>query len=119
MSSLHDDVFAISPDVRYVAVAHGQQVDVRSRPGLRHASGNDSDRYEELLVNPALLVLTTQRGNIDCGGLRYLIVGYGHFHQLVVPHAAGHVSVALELASNPADHLQAILGAVARHERPA
>ena len=75
MSSLHDEVFAISPDVRYVAVAHGQQVDVRSRPGLRHASGNDSDRYEELLVNPALLVLTTQRGNIDCGGLRYLIVG--------------------------------------------
>jgi DNA-binding NarL/FixJ family response regulator len=26
MSSLHDDVFAISPDVRYVAVARGQQV---------------------------------------------------------------------------------------------
>src|SRR5215831_18124414 len=50
MSSLHDDVFAISPDVRYVAVAHGQQVDTRSRPGLQHASGNDSDRYEELLV---------------------------------------------------------------------
>jgi len=117
MSSLHDDVFAISPDVRYVAVAHGQQVDARSRPGLRYASGSDSDRYEELLVNPALLVLATQRGNIDCGGLRYLIVGYGHFHQLVVPGAAGHVSVAFELASSPADHLQAVLGVVARHER--
>ena len=117
MSSLHDDVFAISPDVRYVAVAHGQQVDARSRPGLRHASGSDSDRYEELLVNPALLVLATQRGNIDCGGLRYLIVGYGHFHQLVVPAAAGHVSVAFELASSPADHLQAVLGVVARRER--
>ena len=56
MSGLHDDVFAISPDVRYVTVADGQQVDARSRPDLRHASGNDSDRYEELLVNPALLV---------------------------------------------------------------
>jgi hypothetical protein len=119
MSSLHDDVFAISPDVRYVAVAQGQQVDARSRPGLQHASGNDSDRYEELLVNPALLVLATQRGNIDCGGLRYLVVGYGHFHQLVVPRVAGHVSVAFELVGNPADHLQAILGAVARHEQPA
>ena len=119
MSSLHDEVFAISPDVRYVAVADGQQVDARSRPDLRHASGNDSDRYEELLVNPALLVLTTQRGNIDCGGLRYLIVGYGHFHQLVIPAAAGHVSVAFELASNPVGHLQAVLGVLAHHERPA
>ena len=26
MSDLHEDVFAISPDIRYVAVAHGQQV---------------------------------------------------------------------------------------------
>jgi hypothetical protein len=84
-------------------------VDARSRPGLRHGSGNESDRYKELLVNPALLVLATQRGNIDCGGLWYLIVGYGHFHQLVVPAAAGHVSVTFELASSPADHLQAIV----------
>jgi len=119
LSSLHDDVFAVSADVRYVAVAHGQQVDARSRPGLHRASGSDSDRYEELLVNPALLVLASQRGNIDCGGLRYLIVGYGHFQQLVVPRAAGHLSVAFELGSNPADHLPAILGVLARHDQPA
>ena len=37
MSSLHDDVFAISPDVRSVAVANGQQVDARSGPGLPRA----------------------------------------------------------------------------------
>jgi hypothetical protein len=119
LSSLHDDVFAVSADVRYVAVAHGQQVDARSRPGLHQASGSDSDRYEELLVNPALLVLATQRGNIDCGGLQYLIVGYGHFQQMVVPMAAGHLSVAFELGSNPADHLPAILGVLARHDQPA
>jgi hypothetical protein len=69
MGSPHDEVFAISPDVRYVAVAHGRQVDARSRPGPQHASGNESDRYEKLSANPALLVLATQRGNIDCGGL--------------------------------------------------
>lgn len=57
-----------------------------------------------------MLVLATQRGNIECGGLRYLIIGYGPFHQLVVPAAAGHVSVAFELASSPADHLPAIFG---------
>ena len=42
------------------------------------ASGLESDRYEELLVNPTLLTLATQRGNIDCGGLKYLIVRYGN-----------------------------------------
>jgi hypothetical protein len=118
MSDLHDDVFAISPDIRYVAAAHGQQVQMRSRPGLHDASGSDSDRYEELLVNPTLLALATQRGNIDCGGLRYLVVGYGHFHALVIPSPGGHVAVGFELGANPADHLQAILGVVAHHGQP-
>jgi hypothetical protein len=94
MSGLHEDVFAITSSIRYVAIAHGQQVQMRSRPDLLNASRSDSDLYEELLVNPTLLTLATQRGNIDCGGLRYLIVSYGHFHQLVIPGPAGHVSVA-------------------------
>jgi hypothetical protein len=115
MSDLHDDVFAISPEIRYVAAAHGQQVQMRSRPDLRDASSSDSDLYEELLVNPTLL---TQRGNIDCGGLRYLIVGYGHFHQLVIPGPAGHVSIAFELGANPADYLPAIMGVIAHHGQP-
>jgi len=119
MSDLHDDVFAISPDISYVAAAHGQQVQMRSRPDLHNASSSDSDLYEELLVNPTLLTLATQRGNIDCGGLRYLIVGYGHFHQLVIPRPAGHVSIAFELGANPADYLQAILGVMAHHGQPA
>ena len=118
MSDLHQDVFAISPDIRYVAVADGQQVQMRSRPDLLNASSSDSDRYEELLVNPTLLTLATQRGNIDCGGLRYLIVGYGHFHQLVIPSPAGHVSIAFELGANSADYLQAILGVMAHHGQP-
>ncbi|HKS92266.1 MAG TPA: hypothetical protein VJQ83_10090 [Tepidiformaceae bacterium] len=118
MSDLHEDVFAISPDIRYVAVAGGQQVRMRARPGLHDASSSDSDLYEELLVNPTLLTLATQRGNIDCGGLRYLIIGYGHFHQLVVPGAAGHVSIAFELGANPADYLQAISHVMARHSQP-
>jgi hypothetical protein len=118
MSDLHEDVFAISPNIRYVAVAQGQEVHKRSRPDLHDASGNDSDLYEELLVNPTLLTLATQRGNIDCGGLRYIVIGYGHFHQLVVPGPAGHVSVAFELGSNPVDYLQAISGVMAHHGNP-
>jgi hypothetical protein len=119
MSDLLDDVFAISPDIRYVATGHGQHVQKRSRPDLANASSSDSDLYEELLVNPTLVTLATQRGNIDCGGLRYLIIGYGHFHMLVVPTAAGHVGVGFELVASPTEHLQAILGVMARHGDPA
>jgi hypothetical protein len=119
MSDLHDDVFAISPDVRYVASANGQHVQMRSRPDLLNASSSDSDLYEELLVNPTLLTLARQRGDIDCGGLRYLIVGYGHFNMLVIPRGAGHVGVGFELSVNPVDHLQAIRAVMANHGQPA
>jgi hypothetical protein len=114
MSDLFADIFAISEAIRYVAVGQGQDVELRQREGLRDASSSDSDRFEELLVNPTLLKLAMQRGDIDCGGLRYLIVGYGHFHQLVLPLNAGHLSVAFELDANPADHIGAILQAVRR-----
>ena len=119
MSDLHKDVFAISPSIRYVAVAHGQQVQMQSRPDLHNASSSDSDLYEELLVNPTLLTLASQRGNIDCGGLRYLIVSYGHFHQLVIPSPVGHVSIAFELSANPADYLQAVLSVMAHQGQSA
>jgi hypothetical protein len=89
-------VFAMGDQVRYVAVATGQDVELRQRPGLADASSSESDRFEELLVNPVLLLLTRQRGEIDCGGLRYVIVRYGNFAQVVVPNpAGGHVSVAV------------------------
>jgi hypothetical protein len=68
MSDLQGDVFAISPDIRYVAVAHGQQVHMRSRPDLRHASSSDSDLYEELLVNPTLLTLATSAATSTVAG---------------------------------------------------
>ena len=96
------EVFALGDHVRYVAVANGQDVELRQRSGLADASSSDSDRYEELLVNPALLLLTRQRGEIDCGGLDYLIVRYGKFAQVVVPNPdGGHVSVAVSPDQDP------------------
>jgi hypothetical protein len=75
---------------------------VQRRPQLSAASSDDSDWYEETLVNPTLLTLTTQRGNIDCGGLRYVLVGYGNFTQLVLPTGGtGHLSIAFELGRQP------------------
>jgi hypothetical protein len=108
-SQLIADVFALSTSIRYVAVRNEDRVDLQGRPDLSSASSGDSDWYEETLVNPTLLTLTTQRGNIDCGGLRYVIVGYGNFTQLVIPiGGTGHISIAFELGSNPLQHLEAI-----------
>jgi hypothetical protein len=98
---LVEALFGAGPEVRYVAVARGQDVVLREREGVASASSSESDRYEELLVNPALLTLARQRGEIDCGGLQYLVVRYGNFFQLVIPHAGGHVSVAVEPSADP------------------
>jgi hypothetical protein len=115
MGALHEAVFAVDAAVRYVALGFGQDVDLEARPDLADASGADSDRYEELLVNPTLVTLARQRGEIDCGGLRYLIIGYGNFHQLVIPVPGGHLSVAFELPAQPAEHVDAILAAAQPH----
>jgi hypothetical protein len=61
----------------------------------------ESDKYEELIVNPVLLTLVKQRGNVDCGGARFLVVRYGNFYQLVIDIPGGHVSVCFELTANP------------------
>jgi hypothetical protein len=103
-----DELLAVTPAIRYVAFAAGQEVSMRTREDLASASAEESDRYEELLVNPTLLKLARQRGEIDCGGLRFLIVSYGNFHQLVLPLETGHVSIAFELESDPLEHLEAV-----------
>jgi hypothetical protein len=110
--ALAQSVFAVSPAVRYVALARGQDVHLRERPDLADASSSESDRYEELLVNPTLLTLARQRGDIDCGGLDYLIVAYGSFFQLVTPVEGGHVSVAIERSQTPTDLVEPIRQAV-------
>lgn len=107
-----DAIFAVSPAIRYVAVGRGQDVQLRERPGLADASSSDSDRYEELLVNPALITLARQRGDIDCGGLDYLVVAYGNFFQLVLPIEGGHVSVAVERTHSPTELVDQIRAAI-------
>jgi len=89
-------LLSLSPAIRYVAVYRNGQLSMDQRRGLAQASRAESDRYEELLVNPALLGLTAARGAIDCGGLDYVLVRYGHFFQLLHPIPGGHVSVALD-----------------------
>jgi hypothetical protein len=59
----------------------GGQVVTEQRDGVDHASAAQSDFYEEMLADPTLLTLLRQRGNLDCGDLKYLVVAYGGFFQ--------------------------------------
>jgi hypothetical protein len=96
MSELARAIFAAVAEVRYVATYRGGVLELNERAGLADASSSESDKYEELLVNPTLLKLLSQRGDIDCGGLDYVLVRYGHFFQLVTRVPDGHVSIALQ-----------------------
>jgi hypothetical protein len=95
-TALRDAIFSFGPHIRYVAFGEGQRIETAQRDGIADPSDAGSDFFEELLVNPALLTLARQRGDLDCGGLRHLIVGYGNFDQVIVPTPSGHVSVCVE-----------------------
>jgi hypothetical protein len=103
MSSLQTihEIFALSPDVRYVAVRIDDALDLQDRPDLSDGSKSESDRYEELLVNPTVLGLTSERGRIDCGGLEFVLIRYGKFFALVHPILSGHVTVGIARTADP------------------
>ncbi len=96
-----ESIFRLSDSIRYVAVYRDGQLESKSKSNISDASSSESDRYEELLVNPTMLKLASQRGNIDCGGLEYILVRYGNFFQFVLPQNWGHVSVCIELTADP------------------
>jgi hypothetical protein len=100
MESLKERIFAISKEIRYVAIYSDDKLISSERPGIENTSSSESDKYEELIVNPTLLKLVTQRGNIDCGGARYVIIRYGSFYEFVMPLKNGHLSVGIESVSN-------------------
>jgi hypothetical protein len=115
-TAVRDAIFGLGSFIRYVAFGDGQRVETAQRDGIADASDLGSDFFEELLVNPALLTLARQRGELDCGGLRHLIVGYGNFNQIVVPAPSGHVSVCVERdadADEVAAQVAELLGASA------
>ncbi len=91
-----DDLFNFLLEIRYVAIYQNDELTFKQREQTSNSSSSDSDKFEELLVNPTLLTIARQRGNIDCGGLRFIIVGYGNFYQLVKEIKNGHISICLE-----------------------
>ena len=109
-------VFALSADVRYVAVRINDALDLQQRAELSNASASESDRYEELLVNPTVLSLTRERGRIDCGGLEFVLVRYGNFFQLVHPIVGGHISIAISPTADPLSLLEPIRRILAQEQ---
>ncbi len=116
--ALIDLLFKASRNIRYVALYQTSTLVSRQREDLLAPSETGSDRYEELLVNPALLTLARQRGEIDCGGLRFLIVAYGNFYQFVRPFELGHISVCIELNANPIDEARIIEATLSTWSQP-
>jgi hypothetical protein len=114
MSPLSDALFAISPKVRYIAVLRGKELELRERPGLAGASASETDRYEELLVNPAVLTLLRRRGELDCGGLDHVWIRYGNFWTGLFPTTDGHVNVGLEPEEVPTEYVDRIRAVLAR-----
>lgn len=107
-----DACFAASPDVRYVAAYLDGEVALRSRSDVQLLGSNESDQYEEIIVNPTLLKLVTQRGNIDCGGVQHVVVRYGMFSALILPVTGGHVTVSFELDSRLDDEVPRIIDVI-------
>lgn len=105
--------FDTSPAVRYVAVYSRGTLRMRERAGVQNASAGETDRYEELLVNPALVTLARQRGEIDCGGLTYILIRYGHFFTSIHPLPDGHVNVGFELDVDLDQALRAVRDVIA------
>jgi len=98
---LIETIFSLSNDIRYVAIYSNKKLLTSSRSGTKGASSSESDKYEELLVNPTLLALVKQRGDIDCGGVEFLLVRYGNFYQFVSPIDSGHISICIEPHADP------------------
>ena len=96
-----EEIFAISKDVRYVAIYRDGELETQAKDNTEGASSSESDKYEELIVNPVMLTTASQRGNIDCGGLEFLVVRYGNFFQFILPVTWGHISVCIEKNADP------------------
>lgn len=92
-----DRLFELSPAIRYVAVNQGHRiVEMAQSPKWPSRNPADTDRMEELLVNPVLLELATRRGELDLSGVRYVVIRYGVLDELVFPYGNGHLSVGVE-----------------------
>ncbi len=115
-TQLAEAILRTCHDVRYVAVRREKNLWLRQRAQLHNASSSESDRYEELIVNPTLLTLVSQRGDIDCGGAQFVLIRYGNFFQFVTPLPDGHVSIGMEADCNPLEVVASVMPVLRRQQ---
>jgi hypothetical protein len=113
---LIDDIFKLGL-VGYVALTSGQEVLMRLAPGIVSGTTAETNFYEELFVNPALLKLASQRGELDCGGLNYMAIGYGDFTQLIMLMRDGHISMGISRKENPGRVADLVNAVLKKHEQ--
>jgi hypothetical protein len=95
-------LFAADPSVRYVAVnQRGRITEMEQRREWSTLNPSETDRLEELIVNPVILEAATRRGNLDLDGVRAVIVRYGLLDEVVLPFADGHVSIGVQQGGDP------------------
>ena len=96
-----ESIYSLSEDIRYVAIYNDGELITSIKEGVEDASSSDSDKYEELIINPTILTLLKQRGDIDCGGANFVLIRYGKFYQFVAPIPKGHASICIETYTDP------------------
>jgi len=107
-TNISPQVFELDPGIRYLAVNQdGEIVEMAQR--LPTHNPVETDRMEELLVNPAILDLTKRRGDLDLDGVRYIIIQYGLQYQAIFNYRNGHVSVGIESDSDAVGVVSKIL----------
>lgn len=110
------DLFALG-GVGYVALGCGSDVLMHHAPGVQTTTTDETNFYEELLVNPTLLKLAHQRAGLDCGGLSYVAVGYGDFTQLILLMRDGHVSLGVSRGAPVRELAGRVHEVLGRHQR--
>lgn len=111
--SLSKELFELEPRIRYVAVNQkGKIVEMAQSEAHPSYNSEETDRIEELVVNPIVLELAARRGNLDMDGIRYVVIRYGTQYQLLLPYQEGHLSIGVEKHDDPVEIARRVITAL-------
>lgn len=100
-NGISNRLFELDSNIRYVAVnQRGRIVEMEQNPKWPSYDSPDTDRMEELIVNPVVVELAKRRGALDLDGIRYMVIRYGLQYQLIFPFKQGHLSIGVELGAD-------------------
>ncbi len=88
-------IFDLDPGICYVAVNQGGEI-VEMEQRLPSHNPAETDRMEELVVDPTVLGITRRRGDLDMDGIRFVIIRYGLQYQAIFDYLEGHVSLGVK-----------------------